>query len=54
MAGERGHLDDHGECLQQLEPHAVAVGAAAVLRGYVKVVESVNVVELIRIVMETG
>ena len=57
MAGEGGewvHLDDHGECLKQLEPHAVAVGAAAVLRGYVKTLERVNIVGWIRIGMKTS
>ena len=54
MAGEWVHLDDHGERLQQLKPHAVAVGAAAVLRGYVKTLERVNIVGWIRIGMKTS
>ena len=38
----RRYLDDHGESLEELQAHAVAVGAAAVLRKGVEMIAQVK------------
>ena len=38
----RRYLDDHGESLEELQAHTVAVGAAAVLRRGVEIIAQVK------------